>query len=230
MSEHLIGAVSAFWLGILTSISPCPMATNIAAISYVSRQISQRRVVFLAGLVYTFGRMILYAGLAVLLTTFLLSAPILSFFLQKYMNMVLGPTLIIVGLILLEWIRFGGPGGEIGDTAQRQAGSAGIWGAFSLGFVFALSFCPLSAALFFGSLLPLSVKCGSSVVIPAFYGLGTGLPVVLFAFLLSFGFQAVGNAFDKLSVLERWLRRLTGVVFILVGGYFSLIYIFHLSL
>jgi len=230
MNDLSLGAASAFWLGILTSISPCPLATNIAAISFVGGRISRRRLVFLTGLIYTFGRMILYVGLGIVLAMSLLSIPGLSFFLQKYMNMAMGPILIVVGLILLELIRFGSPGRGISENMQRRVESAGMWGALPLGILFALSFCPLSAALFFGSLLPLSVQYDSIVMIPAIYGFGTGLPVLLFALLISSGFQAVGKAFNKLTRLEWWARRITAVIFLLIGIYFSLAYIFHVSL
>jgi cytochrome c biogenesis protein CcdA len=206
------------------------MATNIAAISYVSRDISKRRVVLITGLLYTLGRMILYVSLGSLLAIFLLSVPRISFFLQKYMNIILGPILLLVGLVLLDFVKFNISGGGINSIMQNRAKSFGMWGALLLGFVFALSFCPISAALFFGSLLPLSVKFDSIVMIPAFYGIGTGLPVILFAFLIAFGFQTIGKTFNKLAVLGKWVRRSTGIIFIMVGIYFSLVYIFHVPL
>jgi cytochrome c biogenesis protein CcdA len=206
------------------------MATNIAAISYVSRDISKRRVVLMTGLLYTLGRMILYVSLGALLAIFLLSVPRISFFLQKYMNIILGPILLLVGLVLLEFIKFNISGSWINGVMQKRAKYFGMWGALLLGFIFALSFCPISAALFFGSLLPLSVKFDSIVMIPAFYGIGTGLPVILFAILIAFGFQTVGKTFNKLAVLEKWVRRSTGIIFIMIGIYFSLVYIFHVPL
>jgi cytochrome c biogenesis protein CcdA len=206
------------------------MATNIAAISYVSRDISKRRVVLITGLLYTLGRMILYVSLGSLLAIFLLSVPRISFFLQKYMNIILGPILLLVGLVLLDFVKFNISGGGINSIMQKRAKSFGMWGALLLGFVFALSFCPISAALFFGSLLPLSVKFDSIVMIPAFYGIGTGLPVILFAVLIAFGFQTIGKTFNKLAILEKWVRRSTGIIFIIIGIYFSLAYIFHVPL
>jgi cytochrome c biogenesis protein CcdA len=130
----------------------------------------------------------------------------------------------------LELIKFNLPGGGINDTMQKSAKSFGVWGALLLGFIFALSFCPISAALFFGSLLPLSVKFDSIVMIPAFYGIGTGLPVILFAVLIAFGFQTIGKTFNILAVLEKWVRRSTGIIFIMIGIYFSLVYIFNVPL
>uniref|UniRef100_UPI004055E7DA aromatic aminobenezylarsenical efflux permease ArsG family transporter n=1 Tax=Candidatus Electronema sp. TaxID=2698783 RepID=UPI004055E7DA len=221
----LVPLASAFWLGILTSISPCPLTTNIAAISYVGRRVGRPASVLQAGLLYTAGRTLAYLLLGVLLVGSLLSAPSLSQVLQKHMNMALGPVLILVGLILLEVIRLPtGKGGGLSAALQNKADSLGIGGAGLLGMVFALSFCPTSAALFFGSLLPLAVQQQSSLLIPGIYGLATGLPVLLFALLLAFGANKVAQAFNRISTFERWARRLTGLLFLVVGGYYCAVY------
>jgi len=226
MPVFLLGALSALWLGILTSISPCPLATNIAAVSFIGRRVGRTRVVFLTGLLYMLGRMLTYVVLGILLVTSVLSIPQVSHILQKYMNKVLGPILIFVGMILLELIRVNISGSGLSEKMQKRVEAGGIWGAGLLGIVFALSFCPISAALFFGSLIPLSVKCGSGFTLPALYGLGTGLPVFLFAVLIAFGAQSVAKAFNKLTQIELWVRRATGGVFILIGIYYCLVYIF----
>ena len=226
MQELFLGAFSAVWLGVLTSISPCPLATNILAVSFINRRIGQTRVVFLTGLLYTLGRMLTYAALGILLVTSILSIPQVSYVLQKYMNKFLGPILVLVGMILLELICVNVSGSALSGKMQKRVELWGIWGAGFLGVVFALSFCPISAALFFGSLIPLSVKCNSTLMLPALYGLGTGLPVFLFAVLVAFGVKSVGKAFNKLIRLERWVRRITGGIFILIGIYYCLVYIF----
>jgi cytochrome c biogenesis protein CcdA len=221
----LVPLASAFWLGILTSISPCPLTTNIAAISYVGRRVGRPASVLQAGLLYTAGRALAYLLLGVLLVGSLLSAPSLSQVLQKQMNMALGPVLIVVGLILLEVIRLPtSKGGGLSAALQNKADSLGIGGAGLLGMVFALSFCPTSAALFFGSLLPLAVQQQSSLLIPGIYGLATGLPVLLFALLLAFGANKVAQAFNRITAFEHWARRLTGLLFLVVGGYYCAVY------
>lgn len=227
MNGILLGALSALWLGILTSISPCPLATNIAAISFIGRRVGKARTVFLTGLIYTFGRMLTYVILGVLLVASVLSIPQVSHFLQKYMNKILGPVLVLVGIVLLELVRTGFSVSAASEGIQKRAEQWGIWGAGVLGIIFALSFCPLSAALFFGSLLPLSIKYGSSIALPALYGLGTGIPVLIFAVLMAVGARAVGKAFDRLTKIELWARRITGAIFIVVGVYFCLVHIFH---
>ena len=165
MNNLLIGLGSALWLGILTSISPCPLATNIAAISFIGRKVDRPGYVFLTGILYTAGRAVTYVVLGILLVTSLLSMPVVSFWLQKYMNKLLGPVLIIVAMMLLGMLQFGTKGSNIGQWCQGRVGKFGLAGAFGLGIIFALSFCPVSAALFFGSLIPLSVQHSSGILL-----------------------------------------------------------------
>ena len=226
MGEWFLGPASALWLGILTSVSPCPLATNITAISYVGRRANSPQQVLLAGVLYTLGRSLTYVVLGVLLVSSILSIPYVSNVLQKYMNKLLGPILILVGMFLLELLRINLPGSGIGEGTQRRVETWGIWGSAALGVIFALSFCPVSAALFFGSLVPLAIKDGSVVLLPSLYGVGTGLPVLILAVLIAFGARAAGRAFDTLASIERWARRGTGAIFIIVGVYCSLRYIF----
>lgn len=223
----VLGAASALWLGILTSISPCPLATNIAAVSFIGKQFASAPRVAMSGVVYVVGRMLAYMGLGSLLIAGLLSAPQLSVFLQKYMNKILGPVLILVGMVLLELLRFDLSGSSIGEKMQERAGRGGVWGAGLLGIVFALSFCPVSAALFFGSLIPLSLKHGSGVVFPLIFGVGTGLPVIVFAMMVALGAKSIGTLFRKLTQVELWARRITGAIFIAVGIYYAMVYIFE---
>jgi cytochrome c-type biogenesis protein len=227
VTETLLLAGSAFWLGILTSVSPCPLATNIAAISYIGRKVESPRQVLAGGLLYTLGRVLTYTLLGALLVSSVLSAPSAALMLQKYLNKVLGPVLILVGMLLLELISFGSFGSGLATRLQARADRWGILGALLLGIVFSLSFCPVSATLFFGSLLTLAIKARSGVLLPAVYGIGTGLPVVAFAILVALGARSIGKVFDKVALFEKWARRVTGVVFIGVGIYLTLIYIFR---
>jgi len=226
MGELSIGMVSALWLGILTSISPCPLATNIAAISYIGRRVGNPRQVFLTGMLYTAGRMLTYLALGFLLVASVMSIPQVSMFLQKHMHVLLGPILILVGMVLLGLLSVPLPNAGGGGKVQKHADAWGIWGALLLGVVFALSFCPVSAALFFGSLIPLSVQVNSSIAIPSLYGLGTALPVIVFAVLLAVSAKSVGKAFNVLTKIEWWARMATGGIFLAVGLFFSLRYIF----
>lgn len=230
MDGYLLALVSAVWLGILTSISPCPLATNIAAISYIGKRVDRPGTVLLSGVIYTAGRMLTYIILGVLVVAGILSIPDVAMFLQQNMNKALGPILIIVGLLLLGLFNIGLPGFGASKKVTGRVEKWGIWGAGALGFLFALSFCPVSAALFFGSLIPLAVDYQSSVMMPTAYGIGTALPVVAFAILIALGAKWVGIAFNKISIFEMWARRITAVAFFLVGIYYSLIHIAGLNI
>ncbi len=226
MDGFAAAALTACWLGILTSVSPCPLATNIAAISYIGRRVEQPRLVLLSGLLYTLGRLVSYVGLAALLVGSLFAVPELARWLQKYMNVALGPLLLLTGLFLIGLIPLRLPGIGVGERLQRRVDRMGVWGGGLLGLLFALSFCPVSAALYFGSLIPLALQYQSGVFLPTVYGLGTALPVVVFALLIAFGAKYVGSVFNRLDAVSLWARRITGVVFILIGGYYSLMYVF----
>ena len=221
MDTTLTVSATALWMGLLTSVSPCPLAANIAAMSYVGREIGSRRRTLLAGLLYTLGRAFAYTALAALLVGGLLSIPEVALFLQAHMNRILGPLLIAVGVVLLEWVRLPGFGSQLYDRTGERLVKAGLLGALPLGVILALAFCPVSAGLFFGGLIPLALDHRSTLWLPALYGLGTGLPVVVFAVLVTAGLAWVGSAFHRLQAVERWARRLTAVVVILVGLYFT---------
>jgi cytochrome c-type biogenesis protein len=227
MTELLLLAASALWLGILTSVSPCPLATNVAAISFIGRRLESPRWVLVSGLLYTAGRVLTYTVLGILLVSSVLSAPSVALALQRYMNQVLGPVLILVGMLLLEILTFGSFGSGLAARLQKRADRWGVLGALLLGVVFALSFCPVSATLFFGSLLTIAVKARSGILLPAVYGIGTGLPVLVFAILIAAGARSLAKVFDKVTVFERWARRVTGVVFLGIGIYYTLVYVFR---
>ncbi len=230
MSEYLAAVAAAFWLGILTAISPCPMATNITAISYVGRELSSPGKALQAGILYTLGRTLAYIVIGVLLAESLLSAPLVSQFLQKYMNLALGPVLIGVGLVLFGLIPFSLPDLGLGERLQAGIRGRGVWGGGILGFFLALSFCPTSAALFFGSLLPLTLQHHSPLLLPSVYGIATGLPVLVFALLLVFGANRLAGTWSRIAGFERWARKITALLFILVGIYYSLTNIFGLEI
>lgn len=228
MESLTAASLTALWLGIMTSISPCPLATNIAAVSYIGKRVDDPRRALWTGLIYVFGRLITYVLVAVVVTAGILTIPGVSNFLQKYMNNLLGPILILVGLILLGWLPFDIPGLSPSEKTQERAARGNLWGACVLGVVFALSFCPISAALFFGSLIPLAVRHESYLLLPTLYGVGTGLPVLVFGLLIAYSTRAVGVVFKRITAIELWVRRIAGVLFVLIGVYYILRYIFQL--
>jgi cytochrome c-type biogenesis protein len=230
MTAFFVGIGTALWLGILTSISPCPLAANVAAISFVGRSVGSPRRVLLAGLLYSLGRALTYVLVGVLVVSSVLSLPSVSFFLQKQMNQILGPLLILIGIGILGLLRLPLPSWNVGQRIRERAARSGVAGAGLLGVLFALSFCPVSAGLFFGALIPLAVNAHSRVLLPAVYGIGTGLPVVVFAVLLVLGAQGIGRAFNALTKIERAARPITGAVFVLAGLYLTVTHIFGVSL
>ncbi len=220
-SAVLLGA-SALWLGILTSISPCPLATNIAAVAYVGRQVGRTRAVLAAGALYILGRALTYTALGAAAVWGLMSMVRVSSFLQGAFHRALGPLLILVGLMLLGLVRLELGSGRMGSSVQRRVGGWGIWGALPLGVVFALSFCPVSAGLFFGSLVPMAAEHHSELLLPLLFGIGTAVPVAAFAVALAVGAEKVGAALGRIQAFERWARWVTAAVFLAVGVYETL--------
>lgn len=228
MTDVLLGFGSALWLGILTSISPCPLATNIAAVSFLSKKIMHPVLVFTSGFFYTLGRMLAYAVLGWIIISSLLSITQVAQFLQKYMIKALGPLLIITGLFLLELITIRLPSISLSEKHHNKLLESGAPGVFLLGFIFALTFCPVSAALFFGSLIPLALNSKFGTLLPFIYGIGTGLPVLIFAVAIALGVTSLSCWFHRITKLEYYTRRITGLIFILVGLYYTGIYILKL--
>lgn len=216
--------LSAFWLGILTAISPCPMATNIAAISFISKNIENPYKTVLAGFLYTIGRILAYVILGYIVVGGLLAVPSVANFVQYSINKFIGPLLILIGLLLLNVIKLNFSFGVKHEKFQKFAETSNFLGAFLLGVIFALSFCPVSAALFFGSLTSLAIEHHSRLIIPSMYGIGTGLPVVIFAIVVAFSMHKLGEIYNNMVKFEFWFRRITGGIFIVAGIYFIAIH------
>ena len=218
--------LTSFYLGILTSISPCPLATNIAAISFLGARTGRTSRVLLGGAMYGLGRTLAYVMLGAAIVAGLLSVPTVSEFLRTYMNSILGPVLILTGMLLLGLIRLRLPSVSA-DRAQRLAERGGPLSAAVMGAMFALSMCPVSAGLFFGGLIPRAVEHESYVLLPCVFGVATGLPVIIFALLLAFAATRVAKAFNILTQIDKWFRLITGTVFVAAGIYYCLVYIFR---
>ncbi len=229
MDTNTLPVISALWLGVLTSISPCPLASNIAAVSYISRNMHKTSVVCITGTAYTLGRSAAYCVLAMLISFSLVTVPLTAHYLQVYMPKVLGPLLIVIGLVMMGVVRFSLPGVSLSQVHTKRLVGNGAPGALLLGALFALSFCPVSAAFFFGSLMPLAVRTESPFLLPVFYGIGTGLPVLCFAIAVALGVRNFSRIFQWFTVADRWLRNTTGIVLIVIGIYFILEHIFYVQ-
>lgn len=216
-----IPVLSAFFLGLMATIGPCTMATNIAALAYVGRNLTNRKYAVMTAALYTLGRMITYTVLGVLIIYLGLSIPGVSIFLQDVGEKAMGPFLIIIGLIMLfiDRISFGNAGNTISNLGGKVA-EMGMIGGLPLGALFALAFCPYSAVLFFAVLLPLALKTTGGVTLPAFFAIGTGLPVLLFGMLLSFGVASISKWVDVIGRSEKIIRIIIAIIFIGIGIYY----------
>ncbi|MFC1919934.1 aromatic aminobenezylarsenical efflux permease ArsG family transporter [Chloroflexota bacterium] len=221
-----IPVLSALLLGLLTAISPCPMATNITAIAYISRRMTDKRYAVMTSVLYTLGRMFSYSVLGVLMVLIGLEIPWVSSTLQNISEPVLGPLLILVGLIMLviNKISFGRGSGKLASLGGRIA-DLGMIGGFLLGAIFALAFCPYSAVLFFAILIPLAIKSTGGLGLPAVYAIGTGLPVLVLGILLSFGISRISPLVNVLNRVQPIIRVLVSLVFIGVGIYYLVLWI-----
>jgi sulfite exporter TauE/SafE len=215
--------LTAFLLGLMTAISPCPLATNITAIAFISKDIENRRKVFFNGSIYTLGRAISYTLIGVILFFGASTFSVAGFF-QQWGERLLGPLLLIIGIFMLDIIRINFPGlGKLGDKMEQNP-KKGFWQVLLLGIVFALAFCPYSGLLYFGMLIPITIASPSGLYLPVIFAVATGLPVIVLAWMLAFTVSEVGVFYNKLKTFEKWFRKVVAIVFILVGLYYSFIF------
>ncbi|MPQ47279.1 sulfite exporter TauE/SafE family protein [Marinifilum sp. N1E240] len=215
---------SAFLLGLMTAISPCPLATNITATAYISKNLGNKRRIFFNGLIYTLGRAISYTAVGTILFFGASKFDISSFF-HTYGERLLGPLLIIIGIFMLDLISINFPG--VGNLTEKLNGEkirGKYWGALLMGMIFALAFCPYSGVLYFGMLIPLTISQTDGLILPIVFAIATGLPVIIIAYLLAFTLSGVGNFYNKVKSFEYWFRKIAAVIFILAGLYFTYIF------
>jgi cytochrome c biogenesis protein CcdA len=219
LSNSSLPLLSAFLLGLLTAISPCPLATNITAIGFISKDMENRKRVFINGLVYTLGRAISYTLLAVIIYIGADQIKI-SYWFQMYGEKVIGPLLIIIGFFMLNIIRIRIPGFSSLGNRYREKGTRSYLDVLLLGIIFALAFCPYSGVLYFGMLIPMTISSSSGLYLPVVFAVATGIPVIIFAWLLAYTVSGVGKLYNNLRTFEKWFRYVIAVLFILVGIYY----------
>jgi sulfite exporter TauE/SafE len=217
--------LTALVLGLMTAISPCPLATNITAIGFISKDLTSRRKVFINGLVYTLGRLLSYTGLAAVLYYSADQFKVAGFF-QQYGEKIIGPLFILIGIVMLGVIKINFP--ALGGLTRRieTKGVSGYWDVLLLGVVFALAFCPYSGVLYFGMLIPLTISSSEGLLLPAVFAIATGIPVIIFAWLIAYTVAGVGSFYNKVKTFEIWFRRVVAVLFILVGIYYVYLTLF----
>ena len=225
MSNSSFPILTAFVLGLMTAISPCPLATNITAIGFISKDVEHQKKVFKNGLVYTLGRAISYTLLAVIIFIGADQFKISGWF-QQYGEKILGPLLIIIGLFMLDLIKIKFPGMSGLTKRFQENGTNSYWEVLLLGIVFALAFCPYSGVLYFGMLIPMTISSASGLYLPIIFAIATGIPVIIFAWLLAYTVSGVGKLYNSLKIFEIWFRRVISVIFIGIGIYYVIIIYF----
>lgn len=219
--------ISALALGLMTAISPCPMATNITAIGFISKDLEDRRKVFLNGIIYTLGRAISYTLIGLLFYFFADQLNFLQTGIVVWGEKIVGPLLVLIGIFMLDVIKINFPGmGKISEKMEEKSRS-GWWGVLLLGIVFALAFCPYSGVLYFGALIPLTISSPGGLYLPVVFAIATGIPVIIFAWFLAFSIGKVGTMYNKIKTFEKWFRKVIAVLFILAGIY--LIYLTYIG-
>ena len=218
-------ALTAFLLGLLTAISPCPLATNIAAIGFIGKDIENRHRIFRNGLLYTLGRIMAYTLLGIILISILEKGSSLfgiQKFIGKYGEMLLGPALLFIGLFMLFGHKFNLPSFGFKGNGEGLARRGG-WGALLLGILFAMAFCPTSGIFYFGMLIPMSATSVGGYLLPVLFAIATALPVLATAWILAFSVQHIGNFYGKIKNIQKWLNWIVGRLFTAIGLYYCLV-------
>jgi len=223
LDNTTIPAITAFILGLLTAMSPCPLATNITAIGFISKDIENRHRIFMNGLLYTFGRLLTYTVLGFILIPILREGA--SMFavqnaISKYGEMLISPVLIIIGIFMLDIIKLSLPKINIDGEGLRKK-SKDAWGALLLGVLFALAFCPTSGVFYFGMLMPLSAAERGGYLLPVIFAIATGIPVILVAWILAYSVAGLGKFYNRIQIFEKWFRKIVALLFIAVGIYYA---------
>ncbi len=217
-------ALTAFLLGLLTAVSPCPLATNIAAIGFIGRNVESRRRIFLNGLLYTLGRIIAYTVLGIVLILILREGASLfgiQKFIGRYGELILGPALLLIGLFMLFGSRLRLPSFGFSGNGEGLARKGGF-GALLLGMLFAMAFCPTSGVLYFGMLIPMSATAAAGYLLLVLFAVATALPVLIVAWILAFSVQRIGSFYGRMRTVQKWLNRIVGGIFVGIGIYYCI--------
>src|SRR6056297_2753922 len=222
MSNSSLPILSAFVLGLMTAISPCPLATNITAIGFISKDVEHQKKVFINGLVYTLGRAISYTLIAVIIFVGADQFKVSGWF-QQYGEKILGPLLILIGLFMLDVINIKFPGISRFTQRYQERGVNNFLEVLLIGILFALAFCAYSGVLYFGMLIPMAVSSSSGLLLPAIFAIATGIPVIIFAWVLAYTVAGIGKLYNGLNLFEKWFRRVVAVLFIAIGVYYVIV-------
>ncbi len=225
LDNSSIPLFTALLLGLMTAISPCPLATNIAAVGFIGKDMENRKLIFRKGLLYALGRIVAYTALGIILLWILKGGSSLfgtQKFISKYGEIIIGPLLLIIGLYMLFGSKLNLPSFGFQGKGESLANKGG-WGVFLLGVLFALAFCPSSAIFYFGMLIPLSAGTPGGVFLPVAFAFATAFPVLIVAWILAFSANSIGRFYGKMSRLQKWSNLIVGTLFILIGIFYCII-------
>lgn len=226
LENSSVPVITAFILGLLTAVSPCPLTTNITAIGFIGKDIENRHRIFINGLLYTLGRILTYTVLGFILIPILREGASM-FAVQKavsqYGEILIAPLLIVIGIYMLDLIKLNIPKISINGECVKKR-TKGSWGALFLGILFSLAFCPSSGIFFFGMLIPLSAAEAGGYLLPVVYAIATGLPVILVAWVLAYSVAGLGKFYNRIQVFEKWFRKIVAILFIAVGIYYAVMF------
>lgn len=219
--------ITALLLGLLTAISPCPLATNITAIGFITKDIESRHRIFWNGILYTLGRIITYAGLGVLIIPILREGASI-YAIQKAINgygeALIAPALILIGLFMLFGNKLNLPKFGFGGNGSDKLKKRGGWGALLLGVLFSLAFCPTSGVFYFGMLMPMAAAETGGYLLPVVFAIATGLPVLIVAWIVAYSISGLGKFYHRMQQFQKWMNVIIGVLFIVVGIYYAIIF------
>ena len=217
-----IPIITAFLLGLLTAVSPCPLATNITAIGFISKDINNRNRIFTNGVLYTLGRVLAYSALGAILIAILRKGADM-FAIQKGISewgeLLLAPALVLIGLFMLFGDKLQLP--RFGFSATEKTEKLkGSWGSLLLGILFAMAFCPTSGLFYFGMLIPMAAIETGGYLLPIAFAVATALPVIVVSWLLAFSVKSIGSFYGKMQTVQKWLNWLVGGLFVAIGLYY----------
>ena len=217
--------LAALALGLLTAIAPCPLATNITATAFIAKTINSKKKIILSGLLYTLGRMFSYTALAAIIYFGASKFQVAKLF-QGNGEKFIGPIMIVIGLIMLDVIKLNfGRTNNLTNQLSEQFKTKGLLGSFLMGALFAMAFCPYSGALFFAMLIPMTLASDLGLVLPVVFSIGTGLPVILFALVIAYSMEKLSYYFKMVTQIEKIMRKVAGITFLLTGLYYINIYL-----
>jgi len=217
-----IPLVSALLFGLIGATAPCQLSTNVAALAFLSRGVSNPSRVWGQTLAFVVGKVTVYllvGGAVVALGLQISQFSGTAIPVVVFARRALGPLLVVVGLFLLGVLKTQFTlGGRFSAWLEEKAGRRqGLIPAYLLGVAFSFTFCPTLFWLFFGLTIPLAIASPGGLLFPGVFAMGTALPVLALAALLTSGVVGVRETVKRFKAADVWIQRVVGGLFILIG-------------